>query len=192
MDCNLPGSSVHRISQARVLEGVAIFFSRGSPQPRNRTQLSCISRWIITEPPGKPRPSHSILNISGARERSYFWSWRENSLSPLSMFVTCGLFIKAVYSLRKFPSIPNLLSAFVMKGCSIFSTAFPHLFRWARIFVLYSIKYDALGNSLAVLWLGLWAFIFERLGSIPDWQNQDPASFMVQSKKSVLVFIVFS
>ena len=30
MDCNLPGSSVHGILQARILEWVAIFFSRGS------------------------------------------------------------------------------------------------------------------------------------------------------------------
>ena len=30
MVCSLPGSSVHRISQARILEWVAIFFSRGS------------------------------------------------------------------------------------------------------------------------------------------------------------------
>ena len=34
MDCSLPGSSVHGISQARILEWVAISFSRGSSQPR--------------------------------------------------------------------------------------------------------------------------------------------------------------
>ena len=37
MDCSLPGSSVHDISQARILEWVAIPFSRGSSQPRDRT-----------------------------------------------------------------------------------------------------------------------------------------------------------
>ena len=42
VDCRLPGSSVHRIFQARVLEWVAISFSRGSSQPRNRTQVSHI------------------------------------------------------------------------------------------------------------------------------------------------------
>ena len=35
MDCSPPGSSVHGISQARILEGVAISFSRGSSQPRD-------------------------------------------------------------------------------------------------------------------------------------------------------------
>ena len=35
MDCSLPGSSTHGIFQARVLEWVAISFSRGSSQPRD-------------------------------------------------------------------------------------------------------------------------------------------------------------
>ena len=35
MDCNPPGSSVHEIFQARILEWVAISFSRGSSQPRD-------------------------------------------------------------------------------------------------------------------------------------------------------------
>ena len=35
MDCSLSGSSVHGIFQARVLEWIAISFSRGSSQPRN-------------------------------------------------------------------------------------------------------------------------------------------------------------
>ena len=38
MDCSLPGSSVHGIFQARVLEWVAISFSRGSSRPRDGTQ----------------------------------------------------------------------------------------------------------------------------------------------------------
>ena len=38
-----PGSSVHGILQARVLEWVAISFSRGSSQPRDQAQVSCIA-----------------------------------------------------------------------------------------------------------------------------------------------------
>ena len=41
MDGSLPGSSVHGILQARILEWVAIPFSRGSPRPRDQTQVSC-------------------------------------------------------------------------------------------------------------------------------------------------------
>ena len=40
MDCSLPDSSVHGILQARILECVAISFSRGSSQPRGQTQIS--------------------------------------------------------------------------------------------------------------------------------------------------------
>ena len=42
MDCSLPGSSLHGILQARVLEWVAISFSRGSSRPRDRTRVSHI------------------------------------------------------------------------------------------------------------------------------------------------------
>ena len=42
MDCSLPGSSVHGIFQARVLEWIAISFTRGSSRPRDQTQVSRI------------------------------------------------------------------------------------------------------------------------------------------------------
>ena len=42
IDCSLPGSSLHGILQARVLEWVAISFSRGSSPPRDRTRVSRI------------------------------------------------------------------------------------------------------------------------------------------------------
>ena len=47
MDCNPPGSSVHGISQARILEWVAISFSWGSSRPRDRTRVSSIGRQIL-------------------------------------------------------------------------------------------------------------------------------------------------
>ena len=54
MECSSPNSSVHGILQARILEWVAIPFSRGFPQPRNRTQVSCIAADSLPfEPPGK-------------------------------------------------------------------------------------------------------------------------------------------
>ena len=58
MDCSLPGSSIHGIFLARILEWVAIPFSRGSSWPRDQTHVSCITgRFFTTEPPGKP-PRH--------------------------------------------------------------------------------------------------------------------------------------
>ena len=47
MDCSPPGSSVHGILQARLLEWVAIYSSRGSSPPRDQTSISCIGRWIL-------------------------------------------------------------------------------------------------------------------------------------------------
>ena len=43
MGCSPSSSSVHGILQARILEWVAISFSRGSSPPRDRTQVSCIA-----------------------------------------------------------------------------------------------------------------------------------------------------
>ena len=65
VDCRPPGSSVHGISQARVLEWAAISFSRGSSQPRDRTQVSFIpGRCFNPEPPGKPHmPWGNLLII---------------------------------------------------------------------------------------------------------------------------------
>ena len=50
MNCSPLGSSVHEISQARILEWVAISFSRGSSWSRDWTCISCVScigRWIL-------------------------------------------------------------------------------------------------------------------------------------------------
>ena len=56
MDCSLLGSSVHGISQAKILEEVAIYFSRGSSQPRDWTHVCYLAgRFFTIEPPGKKR-----------------------------------------------------------------------------------------------------------------------------------------
>jgi len=46
MDCSLPGSSVHGMSQVRILEWVTISFSRETSQLRDRTCVSYIDRQI--------------------------------------------------------------------------------------------------------------------------------------------------
>ena len=63
MDCCLPGSSVHGIILARILEWVAISFSRGSSQPSDQTSVSCIGGQFFTnEPLGKPHGKVGELN----------------------------------------------------------------------------------------------------------------------------------
>ena len=55
-----PGSSVHGISQRRILEWVAISFSRGSSWPRDQTLISCLAgRSFTFEPLGRPLLVHS-------------------------------------------------------------------------------------------------------------------------------------
>ena len=48
MDCSLPGLSVRGILQARILEWIAIPFSRGSSKPRDRTRVSYIAGRVFT------------------------------------------------------------------------------------------------------------------------------------------------
>ena len=67
MDCSPPGSSVHGILQARIVEWVAISFSRESSQPRDETHVSCITcitgRFFTPEPPGSPEKFHTYINL---------------------------------------------------------------------------------------------------------------------------------
>ena len=64
MDCSPPSSSVHGILQARILEWVAIPFSRGSSWPRDQTWVSCTTGrfftfWATKEAPGRTTESKS-------------------------------------------------------------------------------------------------------------------------------------
>ena len=63
-DCILPGSSVHEILQAGILEWVAMLSSRGSSQPRDWTCVWCLQHWqagsLPPVPPGKLFPAWSV------------------------------------------------------------------------------------------------------------------------------------
>ena len=72
MDCSLPGSSVHGISQARILDWGAISFSRGSSQPRD--QSPCLLRLLHWQVGSLP------LAPSG-KARGYEWL-RQNTGCP--------------------------------------------------------------------------------------------------------------
>ena len=62
MDYCLPDSSVHVISQARILEWVAISFSNRSSQPRDQTSISSLAGGFFTaKPPGKTDRSAQAL-----------------------------------------------------------------------------------------------------------------------------------
>ena len=83
--CGPPGSSVHGISNGRILEWVAIPFSRGSSRPKDGTQVSCVGKWILYHwvtreaPKGKQyTPYFPVVNSTFQRS--------EVSLAPVSKF----------------------------------------------------------------------------------------------------------
>ena len=67
MDCSPPGSPVHGILQARILEWVAISFSTGSSQPRDHTWSPTLQADSLqSEPLGKPTKMQPPLNCEVA------------------------------------------------------------------------------------------------------------------------------
>ena len=68
MDSSQPGFSVHRVSQAKILEWVAISFSRGSSRPRNRTRVSCIAGGLCQQTPPALQVDSTRLWLPGAGE----------------------------------------------------------------------------------------------------------------------------
>ena len=70
MDCGMPGSSVHGISQAKVLEWVAISFSRGSCQPRLKPVSPAFPALQADSFTAEPfeKPWTSKLHLKGQRE----------------------------------------------------------------------------------------------------------------------------
>ena len=68
MDCSRPGSSVHGISPAKILEWVAISSSRGSLPPRDQTRMSCsyciAGRFFTSKPLGFVSLGLPFLGIS--------------------------------------------------------------------------------------------------------------------------------
>ena len=74
MDCGPSGSSVHRIFQARMLEWVAIFFSRGSFLLRNWTGISCIAGGFLT--------SWATREVTTTE---YYWAIKRNGAESVLM-----------------------------------------------------------------------------------------------------------
>ena len=103
MDCSPPGSSVHGILQSRILEWVAMPFSRGSSWPRNRTLVSCISctgKWILYH----CNTQEALILYRKFKNKSLVWqNWRLNvNLTAVHTKSTKPLFTtpsKAILSL---------------------------------------------------------------------------------------------
>ena len=83
MYCSSPGSSVHGISQARILEWVAISYFRGSSGPRDWRPVSCIAgrfftTWAIRECTEAPKTKYiHIFTYSKSQRRNKNQNWSE-------------------------------------------------------------------------------------------------------------------
>ena len=109
MDCSPPGSTVHRILQARILEWVIISFSRGSSRPRDRTGVSYIAGRLFTvwtTRKALPRQRREA-SISLASTPSLFSGW------ILILIFRIHISVASRFSL--FPSL-DLISLFCFVG----------------------------------------------------------------------------
>ena len=75
MDCGLPGSSVQGILQARVLEWVAISFSRGSSWPRDQTQVSCTAGRFFTNWATRKAPKRKVGTRFPVWANRWWWCY---------------------------------------------------------------------------------------------------------------------
>ena len=95
-DCNLPGSSVHGILQARVLEWVAYPFSRGSSWPRDQTCVSCIAgRFFTAGPPGEPCLSGLFTKL----QKPFFFTNLPMEKWQLRKVRQCNYFLSRYYKI---------------------------------------------------------------------------------------------
>ena len=84
MDCSPPGSPLHGILQARILERIATAFSRGSSWPRDQTQVSCIAGRFFT------------IWATGKSWRHYVkWNKSEKDKYPIISLI-CGILTKQI------------------------------------------------------------------------------------------------
>ena len=122
MDCSPPGSSVHGIFQARVLEWAAISFSRGSSQPRDQIQVSCTAH-------------SSVQSLSHIQLFATSWT----AAHQASLFITNSqrllklLFIESVMpSNNLILCHPLLLLLSIFPSIKVFSSESALHIRWSK------------------------------------------------------------
>ena len=80
MDCSWPGSSVHRILWARIMEWVGILFSRGFSLPSDRTLVShtagrFFSVCVTREAPNSLSPNSNIKHKRMLQSQIFSWNY---------------------------------------------------------------------------------------------------------------------
>ena len=145
VECSLPGSSIHGILQARILERVAISFPRGSSRPRDQTRASCIAGRCFT-----------LWTIREAQRLIQFSSVQ--SLSHVQFFVTpwtaecqASLSIANSQSLLKLMPIESVMPSSHRILCHHL-LLLPSIFPGIRVF--------SNESTLHIRWPKYWSFSF--------------------------------
>ena len=114
MNCSPSVSSIHGILQARILEWIAIPFSRGSSWPRDQTQLSCIAgRFFTIWATGKILTyccqfieKNMLKDTNEMSDKQIHWG-RSGKLLSRGAFTPCGVWLKYPLSTQKCSSTPR-------------------------------------------------------------------------------------
>ena len=145
MDCSPPGSSVHGILQAKILEWVTISFSRGSSHSKDRTCISCICRLILYC--WDTREAPSWFQFSSVQSLSHVWLF----VTPWTAACQASLSITNSRSLLRLISIESVMTS-------------NHLFLCCPLLLLPSIlpRIRVFSNESALLirWPKFWSFSF--------------------------------
>ena len=123
VDCSPPDSFVHGILQARILEWIAMPSDKGTSQPRNRTQVSCIaSRFFTDWANGKATRESRLFTLKSCDSplrQPRFWSAKSGAGSLLTIASHYELFIGDFNNQRTAELFPEVLDCFSfgMKPC---------------------------------------------------------------------------
>ena len=185
MDCSLSGSSVHGIFQARVLEWIAISFSRGSSWARNRTWVSCIAGRCFTVWATREALIQCKCYVNSCQHMANscfaFWNliafFEKYFLSVVGWVHRCrtckyrGLYFSIAFWHRYFPvhTLPHL-QGLGGKGCIITSQKFASFQDGLASLPLYAIGKMFLSHSSLIIFK--FTLIFKRIKS--TFQNDVP------------------
>ena len=177
MNCSPPGSSVHGIFQARILEWVAMPSSRGFSQPRDQTQVSCTAGGFFTS--------------RDTREASFIHTQAQvfmESSFVFSLFVSCLWFWIVIRTRLSHIQVLNTVrnsALFSSSNCwiYIFTSEFPDLF---KIFLVCSIR---LSCNHCLFWRKFSLVQFSRSvvsDSVTPWIAVRQASLSITNSLSLL------
>ena len=153
MNCRLPGSSVNGTCQARILEWVAVSFSRGSSQSRDWTHISCIAGGFFTVclcHQGSCRYRYIdifLFILSPCTNEKFLRLWTLTYSWHLASYVVLVMFLYWAYfgflaSLRYLTENLKLIHTFFLK------LSVPVVDRWSRLVLLGNGRDTGQGFSL--------------------------------------------